>query len=231
MRFGSLVAVATILVLALLQGAAAAPSAFDQAVQSYKAGRYSQALAQFQAVSAANPADALSHYYMALCYQGLNQVASATQHYQWVATYSRDPSLRSMAQAGMAQLAQYSARRTYTGAGPAVHTSQSLSGGGGAVLAGTAPVRQVIEFYTDWCGVCKKFAPTFEEAKARFNRVRFESLNAEDPSNESLVARYGIKAYPTLVYLDGSGKVIRNQAGALMGDDFFETLERMGAQR
>lgn len=231
MRFGPLVPVATILLLAFSQGTAAAPSAFEQAVQSYKAGRYSQALAQFQAVSAANPSDALSHYYMALCYQCLSQVASATQHYQWVATYSRDPSLRSMAQAGMAQLAQYSARRTYTGASPVVDTGRRSARAGRAAVASTAPVRQVIEFYTDWCGVCKKFAPTFEAAKSRFSQVRFQQLDAEDPSNEGLVARYGIKAYPTLVYLDGSGKVIRNESGAPMGDSFFQELEELGALR
>lgn len=231
MRFGPLVLVTTALVLAFSQGTAAAPSAFDQAVQSYKAGRYSQSLAQFQAVSAANPADALSHYYMALCYQGLNQVASATQQYQWVATYSRDPSLRSMAQAGLARLAQYSARRTYGGAQTAVSSGASSVRGAGSSSVSLAPVRQVLEFYTDWCGVCKQFAPTFEEAKSRFSQVRFEQLNAEDPANERLVTRYGIKAYPTLVYLDGSGNVIRSQSGAPMGDAFFQTLERMGARR
>src|SRR5215813_9720797 len=57
---------------AICNSAWAAPAGFNQAVQSFNGRHYSQALAQFEAISRANPSDTSTHYYMGLCYHYLN---------------------------------------------------------------------------------------------------------------------------------------------------------------
>lgn len=81
-----------------------APAGFEQAVECYKRQQYSQALSRFEAVSRAHPEDAPTHYYMGLCYQQLNQVASAIRQYKWVAAAGSGSRLRAQAQQGLLQL-------------------------------------------------------------------------------------------------------------------------------
>lgn len=130
------------LVCLAMAPAMAAPNSLNGAIQSYKAGRYRQALSQFQTIAQSNPSNATVHYYMALCYQALNQVAQARRQYQWVASYSRDPRLKSMAAAGLRNMQKYQSTRTYSGHGGVQHSQQTAYGGRG--------LKKVIEFYTDW---------------------------------------------------------------------------------
>ncbi len=96
-----------------------------------------------------------------------------------------------------------------------------------AVVRGSR-VKKVIEFYTTWCHVCSEFADTFERTKAKYGgRIQFEQLNAEDPENSELKAKYNVKAYPTLIYLDASGTVLRRGEGAPMGPNFGNIIESL----
>lgn len=136
-----------LLIVALVapQGSMAGNPAFEQAVQLYKSRQYASALAGFQAVLKTYPRDASTHYYMALCYQGMNQVSLARQQYEWVAA-SNDPTLRSFASSGLAQLQKFPS--TYSGAIAAAPTNLASR------IASAAPRvngrLKVIEFYTDW---------------------------------------------------------------------------------
>lgn len=58
-------------------------------------------------------------------------------------------------------------------------------------------------FYTDWCGYCKRFAPTFNKitknAQIKSN-FAIAYINCEAPENAPLLAEYQIQGFPT-VYL------------------------------
>lgn len=54
----------------------------------------------------------------------------------------------------------------------------------------------------------------WSETQSKLRSVQFHRYNAEDSSNAALVQKYNIHAYPTLVYLDSSGKVLLNRPGA-----------------
>lgn len=123
---------------------AGASAAFDQAVQQYKLRKYSVAIAGFQSELRSNPSNALAHYYMALCYQGTNQIAQARQEYEWVAS-SNNAQLRGFASTGLANLSKY--KTTYTGYSSGSSPAAVTSGGGGPKIVGRL---KVIEFYTDW---------------------------------------------------------------------------------
>ncbi len=81
--------------------AQAADANFNAAVKTYAAGKYAQALAQFQVVAQTYPSDPLTRYYMGLCYQHTNQVSQATQMYTWVEQNARSPQLKAQARAGL----------------------------------------------------------------------------------------------------------------------------------
>lgn len=56
-------------------------------------------------------------------------------------------------------------------------------------------------FYVDWCGYCKKFAPILDFLrKKNKDKYIFIMLNCEDPKNKKYVEDYYISGYPT-VYL------------------------------
>ncbi len=185
----------------------AAPDAFTQAKQKYTAKNYQGALNEFKALSAKYPTRADFHYYLALCNQCLSRTAEAKNEYKWVMDNDRGD-LNRMATAGYEQ----------------------LSGGRANSTAQAGSVKVVMDFYTTWCRPCKEMEPTFEAAKNKFRSVNFQRIDAEKPANKALAAQYKIQGYPTIVMLDGKGNVLFNQPGQLMGDDFFQLIEKAGGR-
>ena len=192
---------------------------FAQAVQAYKARQYSRALASFQEVARQVPSDAQTHYYMGLCYQGMNQMSLAKQEYSWVASSSNNAMLRTQSQQALANLGRYQTTRS----GSVAAAPPAPGRPGTAPAAGGRPGGQqrlsgklkVIEFETNWCGVCKRFAPTWEKVAGDFRgRVDFQKLDAEDSANANLVQQYGVRAFPTIIFTDNSGRMLNKEEGA-----------------
>lgn len=79
-------------------------------------------------------------------------------------------------------------------------------------------LRIFIDVYTQWCGPCKMMAAeTFplKEVGSYFNK-NFVSLqlDAETPEGRVLAKKFGVNAYPTLVFLDPEGNILGKEAGA-----------------
>ena len=56
-------------------------------------------------------------------------------------------------------------------------------------------------FYADWCGFCKRFAPTFAELskdKVLKKKYNFVYVNSEDPNNRAYMQQYQVTGFPTL---------------------------------
>uniref|UniRef100_A0A914XN90 Thioredoxin domain-containing protein n=1 Tax=Plectus sambesii TaxID=2011161 RepID=A0A914XN90_9BILA len=77
-----------------------------------------------------------------------------------------------------------------------------------------------IEFYADWCGHCRKFAPKFKEFAHNVKEwkpvVKIAVLNCADPYNEQACAENGVVSYPTLKYFP------RGSAGVQDGIEYKE---------
>ncbi|MCL6417660.1 thioredoxin TrxC [Aestuariirhabdus sp. Z084] len=88
------------------------------------------------------------------------------------------------------------------------------------VLKSSIPV--VVDFWATWCAPCVQFAPTFEQAAARWEpRARFVKLETE--AEQALAQRYAIRSIPTLM-LFRDGKEIARQSGALPAQAFDQWL-------
>ena len=75
-----------------------------------------------------------------------------------------------------------------------------------------------IDCYTDWCGPCRRMAATsFKNEKVgnAFNG-KFINLKIEmekNPDGRGLAMKYRVNAYPTLLVINGEGKLVKKVIG------------------
>ncbi len=74
-----------------------------------------------------------------------------------------------------------------------------------------------VDVYATWCGPCKQMAATsfVDQEVSAFYNANFISLKLDGEKNDGpeVMSKYGITAYPTLLYFDASG----NLAGKVVG--------------
>ncbi len=70
----------------------------------------------------------------------------------------------------------------------------------------------IIDFWAQWCGPCKSFAPTFETASESHPEVVFAKVNTEEQTE--LAQACQIRSIPTLMIFREQ-VLLFNQAGAL----------------
>lgn len=84
-----------------------------------------------------------------------------------------------------------------------------------------------VDFWAEWCGPCRSFAPTFEAASNQHEDIVFAKVDTED--QPELAQMFGIRSIPTLmVFRDQI--ILYAQPGALPGnllDDLIGQVEKL----
>lgn len=84
----------------------------------------------------------------------------------------------------------------------------------------------VLDFWAEWCGPCKRFAPIFEKVSDEMTDVTFGKVDTE--ANQNLAGAMGIQAIPTLaIFRDGV--MVFRESGLMPADALTEVLEKAKA--
>lgn len=78
------------------------------------------------------------------------------------------------------------------------------------VVTGNAMV--IVDFWAPWCGPCRAFAPTFENASGKHEDVVFAKVNTDE--EPEIGQAFNIRSIPTLMIFRDN-VVIYSEAGAL----------------
>ena len=84
----------------------------------------------------------------------------------------------------------------------------------------------LVDFWADWCGPCKMFAPIYEETAADFDDVVFGKVDTEE--QQELAAAFQIRSIPTLMAFRDNVLVF-NQAGVLPKESLVDLIEQIKA--
>lgn len=95
------------------------------------------------------------------------------------------------------------------------------------VLKSDKPV--LVDFYADWCGPCRRLAPTIESLAEEFaGRVKFVKINVD--KGPELAHHYQVRGIPAVI-LFVDGRPVERWTGAHPAEEYRRAIEQVLSNR
>lgn len=86
----------------------------------------------------------------------------------------------------------------------------------------------MVDFYTEWCGWCKKLdQDTYSNPKVQELAGKFVCVKVDGDKDRASVSKYKINGYPTIVFLDSTGEEIDRNVGYAGPDELAKMMEKL----
>ncbi len=82
----------------------------------------------------------------------------------------------------------------------------------------------VVDFWAEWCGPCKTFAPVFEATSEKYPDVVFGKVNTEEQTE--LAGHFDIRSIPTLMVVREK-VILYSKPGAVPAQSLETLVDRM----
>jgi thioredoxin 1 len=84
----------------------------------------------------------------------------------------------------------------------------------------------IIDFWAEWCGPCKSFAPIFEKVSEQYPDIVFGKLDTE--AEQELAGYFQVRSIPTTIILK-EGIAVFMQPGVMPEEAFAELIPQVQA--
>ncbi|MER7417698.1 thioredoxin [Micromonospora peucetia] len=84
----------------------------------------------------------------------------------------------------------------------------------------------LVDFWADWCGPCKRFAPVYERSSDKHSEIVFGKVDTE--AQQELAAKFNISSIPTIMAIR-DGVIVFAQPGALPESALENLIEQVQA--
>jgi thiol:disulfide interchange protein len=99
--------------------------------------------------------------------------------------------------------------------------------------AGSKKSLAMVDFYTDWCGWCKKLDSdvyTDGAVSARLAKMAATKVDAEKGDGPELARRFRVSGFPTVLFLAPDGTEISRIEGYVPATEFLAEIDRAASK-